>query len=187
MKNKYIEVLNYLYGFGINQKEDISHLFNDYCLHAKEPGDLLVMGHRLNIILDFLQGIQNDGFIDFNNFTAMPNGNIIPWVFPVKIEASITAKGFEYMDRYNLNVSLLSVNGAAEKNYESQKTLSIVTIIIAVLAATFSIADFFKAEPKMVELNKNIRGLSKQTEGIKQEIDSLRSHLTSPKGSSRKH
>jgi len=105
----------------------------------------------------------------------------------------ITVDGIDYLDKYNLSqiskelaLSNKELNDATLKNLKTQRRLSRITIVVAGLAALFSFLSYIKPEPKMAELNTNIRLISTKLEVLSKQIDSLRNHPTSPKEKSHK-
>lgn len=114
--------------------------------------------------------------------------------FSTDFKACINLYGIDYLDQWNtseLNRELLksnkNVNEASLKNYESQRSFSIATIGIALLAAIFSVLDYTKPEPKMVELNNNIRLISKELANLKIQMNKIENQKASAGDSSRKH
>jgi hypothetical protein len=69
-----------------------------------------------------------------------------------------------------LNKSLLLINDASLLNYTIQKWGTGLTILIAGLAATFSVLNYLKPEPKMVELNNSIQSISKEVKSLKEQL-----------------
>ena len=101
------------------------------------------------------------------------------WFDKAKFFVWITAMGLDYLEQWNTNelnkeliISNKSVNTASVTNMKVQRQLTIVTIFVAIIAAGFSIANYFKPEPKMAELNKNIRLISTKLEALKPRVDS---------------
>lgn len=164
----YLKILLFLYSKGIGINTDISHLFDNYLLQRIVDGDLLIYGQRTTYIKSFLDILKNDNHIKYVDSTIIPSTN--EWIYPITVKAQITAGGFAFVDRYNLNKSLLLINDASLLNYTIQKWGTGLTILIAGLAATFSVLNYLKPEPKMVELNNSIQSISKEAKSLKEQL-----------------
>ncbi|WP_259071932.1 hypothetical protein HDF24_04150 [Mucilaginibacter sp. X4EP1] len=116
------------------------------------------------------------------------------WFDEISANFYITSTGLDYLEQYEytqaqleLNKSYKTVNEASLLNYKIQLWGTAITILIAGLAAFYSIQSYLKPEPKMTELNKNVRLLSTGLDSIKSQINHLQSQKTLPVEKYHKH
>lgn len=62
-----------------------------------------------------------------------------PWFDTAEFNACITSAGLDYLNQYRIVQSNLALNEASKRNAEIQKSHSIITIIVAVLALFISL------------------------------------------------
>ena len=175
MEDLYLKILEKLSKNGISQETEISDLFLQYKTDpptkTDEQSDVeyatYIFGQpRRYEICNFLQIMDKNGHLKFEDRSPDLKGTVA-WIMPIVFYASITKEGLDYY--YNRVLQITTIG-----NYRKQFYGLIITSVFAFIAALFSVLNYFKSEPKMVELNKNIQVLSKETRGIKLQIDSLR-------------
>lgn len=131
--------------------------------------------------------VEQDSAVTFLFEKKEDDIKVKKWYNDVEMYGFVTSAGLDYLDNYNLVQSNKGVNEASLLNYKIQLWGTAITILIAGLAAFYSIQSYLKPEPKMIELNKNVRLLSAGLDSIKSQINHLQSQKTLPVEKSRKH
>ena len=180
--DRYIQILTALAEKGVEIQTDVSELLYRIFDRPLDVWDTPwnSVSHE---ILDFLVAMQKNEHISFIESKIA----IDTETFKYDVNARLTFSGLEYLNQHQLTQSNLDLNNAIRQNFIFQKRATLATVCVAFLAALFSFLSYIKPEPKMAELNANIKSIAAKIERSRAQQEFLRNHLISGADSSHKH
>lgn len=172
----HIQILEFLNCRGIGKQCDITSVIKPWLQDQENLYDVAFLSEKDNID-KILNSMAEQKLLDqVNNL----------YDYDSSVKCSITPFGFDYLAQKQLLYSSIDLNDSTKRNSETQKKHSIITILVAVIAAIGSISSIGISIYDRSQSELQLQSFRKEITLLKSEQNRLQNLLTSVQDSSHK-